>query len=192
MAESFSQIHVLSYPVGLSLTSADPVVYRYGSVPRLLAAKITETSLRMAWRESGNLGKTQTTLDSTLQSVDKAEEVVMQEAHKLGFDEDEQHQIGMAVRECMVNAVVHGNRYNRKKRVHLTVELSKDSLTVIVGDEGGGFDINSLPDPLSPENLLNQSGRGILLIRAFMDEFDVHPRLGGGTEVRLVKNLVKS
>ena len=136
--------------------------------------------------------KTQTTLDSTLQSVDKAEAVVIREADKLGFDEDEQHQIGMAVRECMVNAVVHGNRYSQKKRVHLTVEPAKESLTIIVGDEGEGFDINSLPDPLSPKNLLNQSGRGILLVRAFMDEFDVHPRLGGGTEVRLVKNLVKS
>jgi serine/threonine-protein kinase RsbW len=51
--------------------------------------------------------------------------------------------------------------------------------------------LSSLPDPLAEENLLRQSGRGILLIRAFMDEFDLHPRAGGGTEVRLVKNLRK-
>ncbi|MGA8026912.1 MAG: ATP-binding protein [Bryobacteraceae bacterium] len=136
--------------------------------------------------------KTQTTLDSNLQSVDQAETIVMEEARKLGFDEDDQHQIGMAVRECVVNAVVHGNGYSKKKKVHLDVERSGDSLSVVIGDEGQGFDLNSLPDPLSPENLMRQSGRGILLVRAFMDEFDLHPRPGGGTEVRLVKNLSKS
>ena len=133
--------------------------------------------------------KLQITLESLLPSVDKAEEIVMQEAAKAGFDEDDQHQIGMAVRECCVNAVVHGNRYNQNKKVHLEIERSKDGLTVTVGDEGEGFDMSSLPDPTAPENLLRQSGRGLLLIRAFMDEFDMHPRPGGGTEVRLVKNL---
>lgn len=118
--------------------------------------------------------------------------MVMQEAQKLGFEEEEQHQVAMAVRECMVNAVVHGNRYSKKKKVHLDIERSEKNLTITVGDEGDGFDLSSLPDPLSPENLLRQSGRGILLIRAFMDEFDLHPRPGGGTEVRLVKNLAKS
>jgi serine/threonine-protein kinase RsbW len=136
--------------------------------------------------------KTQITLDSTLQSADDAEAMVMQEAQRLGFNEEEQHQVAMAVRECMVNAVVHGNRYSKKKKVHLDIERSERSLTVTVGDEGEGFDLSSLPDPLSPENLLRQSGRGILLIRAFMDEFDLHPRPGGGTEVRLVKYLAKS
>ncbi|HEY3940425.1 MAG TPA: ATP-binding protein [Bryobacteraceae bacterium] len=136
--------------------------------------------------------KLQTTLESTLPSVDKAEELVIREAAKAGFDEDEQGQIGMAVRECTVNAVVHGNRYNKNKKVHLEIERSATGLTVTVGDEGDGFDLASLPDPLAPENLLRQSGRGLLLIRAFMDELDLHPRSGGGTEVRLVKNLAKS
>jgi serine/threonine-protein kinase RsbW len=146
----------------------------------------------MAWRGSENMEKLQTTLESTLPSVDKAEELVIREAAKAGFDEDEQGQIGMAVRECTVNAVVHGNRYNKNKKVHLEIERSGTGLTVIVGDEGDGFDLASLPDPLAPENLLRQSGRGLLLIRAFMDELDLHPRPGGGTEVRLVKNLAKS
>jgi serine/threonine-protein kinase RsbW len=133
--------------------------------------------------------KTQTTLESTLDSVDKAEELVMAAAAKAGFEEEEQNQIGMAVREAMVNAVVHGNRYNKNKKVHLDIERTGESLIVTLGDEGAGFDIKSLPDPLAPENLLRQSGRGILLIRSFMDEFDAHPRVGGGTEVRMSKKL---
>lgn len=135
--------------------------------------------------------KTQTTLESTLDSVDKAEALVIAEAEKAGLDEDEAHSIGMAVRECMVNAVVHGNGYSKNKKVHLEIERTKETLTVIIGDEGQGFDMSSLPDPLAPENLLRQSGRGLLLIRAFMDEFDLHPRPGGGTEVRMVKHLPK-
>jgi len=146
----------------------------------------------MARPENGKMEKVQTTLDSVLESVDKAEEFVIQEAGKAGFDEDEQHQIGMAVRECAVNAVVHGNRYSKTKKVHLDIERSSSALTVTIGDEGEGFDLNSLPDPLAPENLLRQSGRGLLLIRTFMDDFDLHPRPGGGTEVRLVKHLAKA
>jgi serine/threonine-protein kinase RsbW len=135
--------------------------------------------------------KLQTTLESTLQSVDQAEELVMREAGKAGFDDDGQHQIGMAVRECAVNAVVHGNRYNSNKRIHLDVERTAGGITVVIGDEGAGFDVNSIADPLAEENLLKQSGRGLLLVRAFMDEFDMHPRPGGGTEVRIVKHLEK-
>lgn len=145
----------------------------------------------MTSRESRNMEKTQTTLESTLDSVDKAEELVVAKAGIAGFEEEEQSQIGMAVRECMVNAVVHGNRYNKNKKVHLEIEYTREFLAVTIGDEGEGFDISSLPDPLAPENLLRQSGRGILLIKAFMDEFDAHQRPGGGTEVRMVKRLSK-
>ncbi len=83
----------------------------------------------------------QTTLDSTLQSVDDAEAIVMGAAKDLGFEDDDQHQIGMAVRECMVNAVVHGNRYSKNKKVHLDIESNGNSLVVVIGDEGAGFDM---------------------------------------------------
>jgi len=131
-------------------------------------------------------------LESTLDSVDVAEEAVLLAAQELGFDEDEQHRIGMSVRECMVNAVVHGNRYNARKRVHLTVSRTADRLTIVIGDEGEGFDLNTLPDPLANENLLRHSGRGLLLIQAFMDEFQIRPREPKGTEVKMVKYVGKA
>jgi serine/threonine-protein kinase RsbW len=136
--------------------------------------------------------KTRETLPSTLDSVDKAEELAIREAEKFGMDEDERQQFGMAIRECMVNAVVHGNGYSSNKVVHFAIERSAEQLAITIGDEGKGFDLNSLPDPLAPENLLRQSGRGLLLIRAFVDEFDLHGRPGGGTEVRMVKHHAKS
>ncbi len=132
-----------------------------------------------------------TLMDSTLESVDVAEEAVLRVAQEIGFSEDDLHPIGMAVRECIVNAVVHGNRYNHRKKVHLGVRKGHDSITILVGDEGDGFDLKSLPDPLADENLLNQSGRGLLLIQAFMDDVEVRPGQPSGTEVRMVKYLVK-
>jgi serine/threonine-protein kinase RsbW len=65
----------------------------------------------------------------------------------------------------------------------------KDHLTVTIADEGEGFDLDRLPDPLAEHNLLQQSGRGIFLIRAFVDEFDVRRLSPSGTEVKLVKYL---
>ncbi len=131
-------------------------------------------------------------LDSTLDSVDVAEEAVLKEAEELGFDEDDLHKIGMSVRECMVNAVVHGNRYNARKKVHVMIQRTSDRLAVVIQDEGDGFDMADLPDPLANENLLRHSGRGLLLIQAFMDEFQIRAREPKGTEVKMVKILAKT
>jgi serine/threonine-protein kinase RsbW len=125
---------------------------------------------------------------STLESVDQAESEILAAAGQTGFDEDEQHRIGMAVRECMVNAVVHGNRYNRNKRVHVVVRVeSSGRFTIQITDEGEGFEINEVPDPLNETNLLRHSGRGLFLMGAFMDDMKVRKAPAGGTEVTLVK-----
>lgn len=146
----------------------------------------------MANKEAAEARTVDLVLDSTLESVDTAEEAVLREAQELGFEEDDMHRIGMSVRECMVNAVVHGNRYNARKKVHVTITRTPDRLAILIGDEGDGFDVNSLPDPLANENLLRHSGRGLLLIQAFMDEFEMRPREPKGSEVRMVKYVAKS
>jgi serine/threonine-protein kinase RsbW len=145
----------------------------------------------MAENQSGEIQSVDTLLESTLDSVDVAEEAVLRVAGEIGFLEDDLHQIGMAVRESMVNAVVHGNRYNARKKVHLSVSRSPERLIVVIGDEGEGFEMKSVPDPLAEENLLKQSGRGLLLIQAFVDEFEMRRRQPSGTEVRMVKYLAK-
>ncbi len=131
---------------------------------------------------------------STLESVDHAEAEILRAAGEAGFDEDEQHRIGMAVRECMVNAVVHGNRYNRNKQVHVSAEAGDGRFTIRITDQGEGFETQEVPDPLHENNLLRHSGRGLFLMGAFMD--DVKVRKAGpanspmpGTEVTLIKNL---
>ena len=126
-------------------------------------------------------------LDSTLESVDSAEELAVGMAQKAGFEEDDLMKIGMAVRESVVNDVVHGNRYSANKKVRFSVVHTPERFTIKIADQGEGFDIEELPDPLAPENLLRTSGRGIFLIRSFMDEFDLRRGAAGGMEVTLVK-----
>jgi serine/threonine-protein kinase RsbW len=128
-------------------------------------------------------------LDSTLDSVDSAEELALSVAQRAGFDDDDLMKIGMAVRESMVNAVVHGNRYNERKKVRFSVAKSSERFTVRIADEGEGFDYNGVPDPLAPENIMRTSGRGIFLIRSFMDEFQIRRLEPAGTEVTLVKYM---
>src|SRR4051794_27816196 len=86
-------------------------------------------------------------LDSTLDSVDSAEELALGVAQRAGLDDDDLMRIGMAVRESMVNAVVHGNRYNANKKVRFSVSHHGQRFTVRIADEGEGFDPDSLPDP---------------------------------------------
>ncbi len=127
------------------------------------------------------------TLESTIDSVDRAELLVVSIAKKIGFGEDDENSISMAVRESMVNAVAHGNKYNNRKHVRLTIEGHSDKIVVEIADEGEGFDETAVADPLAQENLLKQSGRGLLLMRAFMDECSHSRREPQGTVVRMVK-----
>jgi serine/threonine-protein kinase RsbW len=128
------------------------------------------------------------TLESSLESVNKAEQAARELAVKSGFDEEEIDRISMAVREATVNAVLHGNQYDPKKRVTVAFEATPQTLSVAVRDEGKGLDPSSVPDPLAPENLLKQSGRGIFLIRAFMDEVRFRS-MEPGTEITLIKHV---
>lgn len=151
--------------------------------------------------DDGEIQRVDRLLDSTLENVDLAEADVMRLAEVAGFDEEDLHRIGIAVRESMVNAVVHGNHYSTKKKVHFSVSLSivheastapRDCLAVIIEDEGDGFQKKEVPDPLAEENLLRHSGRGLLLIEAFMDHFSIEPRTPQGTKVTLVKYKTRS
>src|SRR5262252_9424473 len=105
-------------------------------------------------------------MDSTLESVDSAEELAVGMAERAGFDEDDLMKIGMAVRESMVNAVVHGNRYNANKKVRFSVAINSQRFTIRIADQGEGFRVEDIPDPLAPENIMRTSGRGIFLIRS--------------------------
>ncbi len=127
------------------------------------------------------------TLDSTLETVNKAEGEARWVANGAGFDEDSVEQIAMAVREAAVNAVLHGNHYSPDKKVGLAFETTPGSLIITIRDQGNGLEESNLPDPLAPENLLKTSGRGIFLMRSFMDEVRIR-KANPGTEITLIKH----
>jgi len=126
------------------------------------------------------------TLESSLNSVNKVEQTAENYAQSAGFDEDAVPNIAMAVREAAVNAVVHGNLYNPAKHITASFETTAESIVIRITDQGSGIDPDTIPDPLAPENILRGSGRGIFLIRAFMDEVNFR-QLHPGTELTLIK-----
>ncbi len=127
-------------------------------------------------------------MDSTLETVDNAEQTASRIAADAGFEENEVMQISMAVREAAINAVLHGNEYDPAKKVTLNFEKTARDLVITIQDQGHGMDPESIPNPLAPENLLKSSGRGIFLMRSFMDEVQIHPS-HAGTEIKLVKHV---
>src|SRR5499433_3478605 len=127
-------------------------------------------------------------LDSTLETVDSAEQTANRVASESGFGDDEVMQIAMAVREAAVNAVLHGNAYDPDKKVRLEFERTGNDLVITIRDQGKGLDLSKVPDPLAPENLLKTSGRGIFLMRSFMDVVEIRPS-STGTELKLIKHV---
>ncbi|HXG88997.1 MAG TPA: ATP-binding protein [Vicinamibacterales bacterium] len=113
-----------------------------------------------------------------------------------GLDEDALHWVSVAVRESVVNAIKHGNRSDETKKV--VVEFSPvpldnpEELVIRVEDEGEGFDPDELADPLAPENILKSSGRGIFLIKSFMDDVQLQRGQHRGMQIRMVKKVVRT
>jgi serine/threonine-protein kinase RsbW len=135
-------------------------------------------------------------ISSDFDMLDFVEVVSSHMSRMVGFDDDTLHWISIAVRESVANAMKHGNQGDLSKRVRVeftTAPADQPSeLTIVVQDQGEGFEPDDVADPLAPENLLKSSGRGIFLIRSFMDEV-THRRIPeGGMEVRMVKRLASA
>ena len=126
-----------------------------------------------------------------MESVGTVEATAEKLAAEAGLDEEERFHVAMAVREAAVNAVLHGNEYDPGKQISVSFENTGAALVITIADQGRGLNPETVQDPLAPENLLRGTGRGIFLIRSFMDE--VHFRqLHPGTELTLIKNLASA
>jgi len=120
-------------------------------------------------------------------------QIVIEEALKqLDLGQDEAHWVGIAVREAVANAVKHGNKLDPDKQVEIDFGVEDDCVVIRVVDEGEGFDVEEIEDPLAPENMLKPSGRGIFYMKRFMDRIDYSFRPDGGTVVTLRKSLNSS
>ena len=129
------------------------------------------------------------TLPSQIEAIDAAEEAIRGFAAAAGFDEGDQYFLGLAAREVLVNAIRHGNRFDPGKQVLLGLTAADGQLTIEICDEGDGFQLADLADPLAPENLEKRSGRGVRMAMSIMDTFQVDRRAPKGTRVRMTKRL---
>jgi serine/threonine-protein kinase RsbW len=130
---------------------------------------------------------------STFDMLDFVQVVSDHVGRMAGLDDEALHWVGVAVRESVINAIKHGNANDARKRVHVEFTTLNDDtppgIAIRVRDEGPGFDPSTLPDCLAPENILKSSGRGIFLIRSFMDEMVLQRAPQGGMEVVMVKRI---
>jgi serine/threonine-protein kinase RsbW len=130
---------------------------------------------------------------SAVETLELVQAVAEHIARRLGLDEEALHWTVMAVRETVVNAMIHGNHNDASKRVFIDFSASPDAhpteLVVRVRDQGTGFDPDQLSDPLSPDNVMKAGGRGIFLIRRFMDDVSMQRAREGGMEVRMLKRI---
>ncbi len=124
---------------------------------------------------------------SRLDTVVKAERLTEKVTKKLKISEPEQVDICIAVTEAVNNAVEHGNKLINDKFVTLLFEYSDDKLRITVKDQGEGFDLESVENPLSPENLTKPNGRGLLIVESLMDDIEVSTSATGTKVVMLKK-----
>ena len=113
-----------------------------------------------------------------------AEEAVLSEVSRQGYGKSSLFAIKLAVEEGLNNAIRHGNALDPRKTVHLKYEVRPDRVVIEIADEGAGFDPQGVPDPTADENLEKPNGRGIMLMRAYMDEVRFSK---DGRHLRMVK-----
>ena len=126
-------------------------------------------------------------IKSDLNEIPKVERFTEKVSEKMNFTEEEKDSLAISITEIVSNAISHGNKKDKNKKVVIKYQLSPKSLTISVQDEGKGFDEKKIADPLDPKNLLKESGRGVYIVRTLMDklEFEYNKT---GTLTRIVKN----
>lgn len=141
-------------------------------------------------RDKGDKGRPlQFTIPSIRLAVRDVQKQIMDEIKRHKYGENSIHAIHLALEEGLINAIKHGNKDNAAKTVHVEAKVTDKSTEIVIEDEGEGFARGEVPDPCCKENLLKPSGRGILLMEAYMDKV-TYSR--GGRRVRMVKkNEVK-
>ncbi len=110
---------------------------------------------------------------SDLKAVKQVEPLLSRIKDKIEIKKDKYYNIVVAVTEAVNNAVMHGNRCDPEKRVLISFTAMQDELTVVIEDQGKGFDPDCLEDPRLPENLLKPSGRGVFLMERLSDDMEL-------------------
>jgi len=128
-------------------------------------------------------------VESRLENVELVQIALEASLNDLQLSDDDLHQIGLSIREAVANAIKHGNRGDTSKMVRVELGIDNGDLLICVQDQGVGFDEDGVPNPLEPENLLRRNGRGILLMKQYMDQIEYTFQPDSGTVVEMRKGL---
>jgi serine/threonine-protein kinase RsbW len=134
--------------------------------------------------DSNGRGPLVFTIPSDLAPSRDVHKVIMDRVESLKYGEQSSFAIRLALEEGLMNAIRHGNKHDPKKTVHVEAKVTPRSTQITIEDQGKGFDRKDVPDPCATENLLKCSGRGILLMEAYMDKVQF---TRGGRRVKMVK-----
>lgn len=111
-------------------------------------------------------------LKSDRAEILKFEKILEEVNSEFGLEHDRFVNFQIAISEALVNAIVHGNKENPEKFVYIEIEFDQISLTIKIKDEGAGFELEEIPDPTDNSNILKEHGRGIFIIKSFVDKFE--------------------
>lgn len=139
--------------------------------------------------QSNDLNLVEIRFNSSLTILELIQPITNKVCDQLGFDEDTRYWVWLATQEALNNAIKHGNKMDGNKKVHFVIQVEKGEFRIMIKDEGEGFDINKVPDPTNPENLLKTSGRGIFYMKSFMDHVEYNTE--SGTTVTMTKHYKK-
>jgi serine/threonine-protein kinase RsbW len=123
-------------------------------------------------------------IPSEWNAVRDVEERLLTEISRHGYSEASVFAIKLALEEGLANAICHGNRRDPAKKVQVVFDVDDTRTIITITDQGPGFDPKIVPDPTTDENLEKPNGRGIMLMRAYMDEICYNAQ---GNQVRIVK-----
>jgi len=123
---------------------------------------------------------------SSCDAIEKICAIILREIDSRGYSEESIWAAKLCIHEALMNALIHGNKNNRAKKVSVFYKVTDDKFSVSVIDEGDGFDHRNLPDPKTCQNLLKDGGRGLFFIRQYMDEVTFNEK---GNRIMLVKYL---
>jgi serine/threonine-protein kinase RsbW len=124
-----------------------------------------------------------------IEVIDDLEDSVVRLGQRNGLDPDASYFLGVALREALLNAILHGRALAHGRPVQVRIAIGEGWLSVTVRDFGPGFEPETVPDPVAPENCFRGCGRGIFFMRRFADEVVFHRPQDGGQSVELRKQL---
>lgn len=125
-------------------------------------------------------------LDSQMDSLSKVEKLIDSQSQMLNIDDEVYGKYMLSVVECVNNAIVHGNKLDRTKKVTIHYHITNQCIEVTIQDQGAGFDPDTLPDPTAEENIEKECGRGIFLMRNLSDDLKFEDN---GRRVTMIFNL---